>query len=410
MSTPRWFHEVDGRAWRALFGAGVGWMLDAMDVMLYAFALSAIRAEFGISQAAAGALQTATLLAAAAGGLAAGVLADRYGRARMLSISVLVYSVFTALTATAQTIPQLIVWRILVGLGQGAEWSAGALIVAETWPAAHRGKAIGFMQAGWALGYILAALLAALVLPHFGWRPLFVLGLAPALLALWVRRNLPEPDVWRAHHHAGTPRGALRATLAQAPYRRRALLATGAAGALLFAYWGLFTWIPNYLARPIADGGAGLGIVRSTGFIVVLQLGALTGYVSFGFFADRFGRKPTFLAFVLGAAACVPIYGMSARSPTLLWLLSPFVGFFGHGYFSLFGAMLAELFPSAVRGAAQGLCYNVGRALSAAAPAAVGAIADHSGLGVAFALLSLCYLLGAVCVLGLPETRGTEIR
>ncbi|HLU39164.1 MAG TPA: MFS transporter [Planctomycetota bacterium] len=409
MSTPSWWREIEPQAWRALVAAGLGWMLDAMDVMLYAFALGAIRAEFGLDQAGAGALQTATLLAAAAGGLSAGVLADRFGRARVLSWSVLVYSCFTALTATAQSVPELVLWRVLVGLGQGAEWSAGALLVAETWPAAHRGKAIGLMQAGWAVGYILAAGLAALVLPGFGWRPLFVIGFFPALLVVWIRRSLAEPEVWRAAARQVRPPGEPWRTLARAPFLRRALLSTGAASALLFAYWGLFTWIPNYLARPREAGGAGLGIVRSTGFVVVLQLGALAGYVSFGFLADRFGRKPTFLAFVLGAAACVPVYGWSAHDPTLLWALSPLVGFFGHGYFSLFGAMLAELFPSAIRGAAQGLCYNLGRVVSAAAPAAVGAVADRHGIGTGFAMLSLCYLLGALLVLGLPETRGAKI-
>jgi MFS family permease len=181
------------------------------------------------------------------------------------------------------------------------------------------------------------------------------------------------------------------------------------ATALLFAYWGLFTWVPTYLASAVEKGGAGLSVVKSLGWIACMQGGALLGYVSFGFLADRWGRKPTFAAFVLGAAAVVPLFGLSARSETTLLLLSPLVGFFGHGYFSMFGALLSELFPSDVRGSAQGLCYNVGRAASALAPWAIGALADRHGIGTALTVVSLFYLAGAVLVRGLPETRGTEL-
>jgi MFS family permease len=340
--------------------------------------------------------------------MAAGVLADRFGRARVLTWSILVYSLATGLTATATSVPLLALWRVLVGLGMGGEWSAGSVLVAETWPAAHRGKAIGLMQAGWALGYIAAALLAALVLPTLGWRWLFALGVLPALLAFWVRRRVPEPEGWSRLRAAGAPRPSL-AMLARAPHLGRMLLAAGTATCMLFAYWGLFTWVPSYLAAPEAEGGAGLGRVKSTAWIVPMQLGALAGYVSFGFLADRFGRRVTFLVFVLAAAAVVPLYGLSARDEAALMLLGPLVGFFGHGYFSVFGAMLAELFPTALRGAAQGIAYNVGRGASAAAPWVIGALADTRGIGPAFALTSACYVLGALLVLRLPETRGREL-
>jgi MFS family permease len=406
---PRWWHEIPPQAWRALGAAGLGWMLDAFDVMLFAMALTAVRGEFGLDQAGGGALVSLTLLASAVGGLLFGVLADRFGRARMLMVSVLVYSVFTALTATSGSVAELVLWRVLVGIGMGGEWSAGSVLVAETWPARHRGKAIGLMQAGWAVGYLLAALAAAVVLPSLGWRALFALGLLPALLAVWIRRRLEEPAVWRAHAGPRARLGHALRTLARPPYRARALRATGMATVLLFAYWGLFTWVPTYLAGPVAKGGAGLGVVKSLGWIACMQGGALLGYVSFGFLADRWGRKPTFAAFVLGAAAVVPLFGLSARSETTLLLLSPLVGFFGHGYFSMFGALLSELFPSDVRGSAQGLCYNVGRAASALAPWAIGALADRHGIGTALTVVSLFYLAGAVLVRGLPETRGTEL-
>lgn len=403
-----WWREVDPGAWRALGAAGAGWMLDAMDVTLYIIALGSIGAEFALTKAESGGVASATLVASAVGGVASGVLADRFGRVRMLMVSVMTYSVFTALTATSQSLAQLVFWRVLVGIGMGGEWSAGAVLVAETWPARHRGKAIGLMQSGWAIGYILAAVLGALILPRWGWRALFLVGFAPAILTIWIRRRVAEPAAWRELEPRRAHGFGALAMLARPPLRGRAVIATATTAALLFAYWGLFTWVPTYLASRDA-GGAGMGIVKSTAWIIPMQIGAFFGYSSFGFLADRYGRRPTFIAFVLGAAAIVPIYGASARSEATLMILGPLIGFLGHGYFSVFGAMLAELFPSEVRGTAQGFCYNAGRAASALAPWAIGSLADRHGLGYALGTTSFLYLVGAGLVLMLPETRGKEI-
>jgi len=404
-------------AWRALFAAFLGWMLDGMDIMLFAFALTAIREEFGLSAGAAGALASLTLVTSAAGGAFAGYLADRFGRKRVLIGSILVYSLFTGATATAQSVLALAGWRALVGFGLGAEWSAGSVLVAETWPSRHRGKAIGFVQSGWAIGYLLAAGLAAVVIPAYGWRALFLLGVLPALVTLWIRRSVEEPEVWRravAEARAGGNRpGAAPASdplaIFRPPLGRLTLAATSLATVLLFAYWGLFTWMPTFLAGPVAAGGAGLGLTRSAGWIVAMQAGAFCGYNLFGVIADRIGRRPTFLIFVGGAAGIVPAYGLLVGHPALLLALAPLLGFLGHGYFSLFGAMLAEIFPSSVRATAQGVCYNTGRALSALAPFAVGAAADRIGYGAALALTSGFYLMGAALIFLLPETRGRDL-
>jgi MFS family permease len=409
MTALAWYRDASPAARRSLWAAQLGWMLDAMDVMLFAFSLTAIQREFLLSSGQAGALASATLLTSAAGGAVAGILADRYGRARVLVWSILVYSIFTAFSATAQTVVQLAAWRALVGLGLGAEWSAGSVLVAETWPPRHRGKAIGLMQAGWALGYILAALLSAAILPHFGWRALFLAGVLPALLAVWVRRNVSEPAIWLASrarplHAASSIRQIFSPALLP-----RTLTATALTTSLLFAYWGLFTWIPSYLSASADRGGAGLGIVRSSAWVVPMQIGAFLGYTLFGILADRFGRRPVFLSFVIAAALLVPAYGGLARSPIALMALGPFIGFFGHGYFSLFGAMLAELFPTAVRAAAQGLCYNFGRAVSALAPWVIGWLADRHGIGSALAVTSAFFALGGALIFFLPETRGKAL-
>jgi len=401
-----WVRSVTPQQWKTLAAAMLGWLLDAMDVMMYAFALTAIRAEFALSAAAAGGLASVTLLTSAIGGVGFGMLADRIGRARALVYSILIYSVFTALTATARSLPELILWRSLVGIGLGGEWAAGSVLVAETWPAEHRGKAIGLMQSGWAIGYIMAALLASAIMPSLGWRALFAVGVLPALLAVWIRRKVAEPEIWRRAR--GEQRRPLNEIL-RAPYLRNAVAATVLTTCVLFAYWGLFTWVPAYLASPVESGGAGMSIVRSSGWIIPMQVGAFLGYVLFGVLADRFGRRPVFITFVLGAAVLVPVYGRMAQQPVVLMALGPLIGFFGHGYFSLFGAMLAELFPSSIRGTAQGFCYNFGRAVSALAPFVIGTLADRHGIGSALGLTSAFFLAAGGLILLLPETRGEQL-
>ena len=399
-----WYRAATPVQWRTLFAAQLGWMLDGMDVMLYAFALTTIQKEFNITSAYAGLLASVPLLTASVGGITAGYLADRYGRTRVLIYSILIYSIFTGLTATAQSLWALAFWRALVGLGLGAEWSAGTVLVSETWPAEHRGKAIGFVQSGWAIGYILAAVLAAAIIPLYGWRVLFLIGTLPALLTFWIRHGVPEPKIWR-----DAPKRQSLRVLLEPPYLRRILIATPICTSLLFAYWGLFTWIPAYLSSPIAKGGAGLGIVRSSAWIVPVQIGAFIGYNIFGFFSDRIGRRPMFLIFVLGAAVVVPIYGLAASHLWLLMAMGPLIGCFGHGYYTLFGSMLSELFPSGVRAAAQGFCYNSGRAVSALAPFTIGAIADSYGIGAALTFTAAFFALGGAMIFLLPETKGMQL-
>ena len=403
MATKRPAAPITNAQWKALLAAQSGYLLDAFDVLLYVFAINVLRQEFGLTNRMAGLVGSATLIASAAGGILFGMLADRLGRTRTLVYTILLYSLASAGTATAHSFAELIFWRALVGFGLGGEWSAGAVLVSETWPAERRGQAIGWMQSCWALGYMLAAGVTAVVLPRFGWRVLFLTGLAPALLAVAIRRNVAEPELWKSRAAPGSIVEIFRKPLAG-----RTLAATTLTTSVLFAYWGLFTWIPGFLSAPRSEGGAGLSIVGTSASVFPMQAGAFFGYVTFGAIADRFGRRPAFLLYVLSAAALVPVYG-SAKSESSLLLLGPLVGFFGSGYFSLFGAMLAELYPTAVRGAGQGFAYNFGRALSALAPFAIGAVADRSGLGAALAWNSGFFLIAAGLIFTLPETRRAEL-
>lgn len=396
---------ITKQQWLTLFAAQAGYMLDAMDVLLFVFAVNVIREQFHLSATQAGLVSSFTLAFSAVGGIGFGILSDRMGRARTMIWSIMIYSLASAGTALSWNLMSLLFWRALIGIGLGAEWSAGAVLVAETWPAEHRAKAVGIMQSGWALGYLLAAGMTALILPRWGWKPLFMAGLLPAFFALALRSKLQEPEIWR--ENANKPRVSA-AGIFRAPLLRRTVLASALATSVLFAYWGLFTWIPGFLSASRVRGGAGLSIVRTSGFIVPMQIGAFAGYIAFGWLADKIGRRPAFLIYVLGAAIVTPIYGASRDARTLL-LLGPAVGFLGTGFFSLFGAMLAELYPTSLRGAGQGFVYNIGRGLSSMAPWVVGFFADRYGIGASLALNSAFFVLGAALIFTLPETKQVQL-
>jgi MFS family permease len=400
-----------------LAAAKLGWMLDALDFMLYTMALGQLRSYFMFDDAVAGFLGTATLVMSGAGGLIFGWFADRFGRTRALMATIVIFSLASLGAATSQSVLQLLFWRTVLGIGMGGEWASGAVLVGETWPAHLRNKAISIMQSGWAIGYIMAAVFAALILGNArfgneGWRWLFVVGVLPALFTLWVRRNVQESRSWSAR--AATPKA--RANPFKVIFGRellgRTILIILLGGATQFAYFGLFFWLPPFLARPVEQGGAGMGVVGSLQWIVLMQIGAYFGYLTFGFIADRLGRRRTFVLFMIAAAIIAPVYGrLAATSPTALLVLSPLLGYFGHGYFSMFGGFVAELYPTEVRATGQGTSYNLGRTLGAFAPYSVGVIATWPGVGIGLALTStsLFFLLAAVLIFTLPDRSGQAL-
>ena len=406
-----WWREISRAQWYALLAGKIGWALDAFDVLLYVFCLKTIMEEWHLNPAAAGFMVTVTLFASSFGGILFGAVADRVGRKNALLATVVLFSVCSGLSGLAQNLTQLALARTLLGLGMGGEWASGALLVSETWPAKHRGKAIGLMQGGWALGYIAAALAAATVLPRFGWRVMFFLGIVPALFAIWVRTQVEEPEVWvrQKRQERAEPRARGGFLQIFAPdLLRYTLLSTLISTLVMSAYWGLFTWLPNFLAAPASQGGAGLSMVKAPLWMIPMMIGAYFGYVSFGFIADRVGRRPAFAGYLVLSAILVWVYG-NLRHPTALLILGPFVGFFGSGYFSAFGAFVAELFPTRVRGSAVGFTYNTGRMLSALAPTLIGFFAATYGVGGALTFTAVAFLAGSLAIFLLPETLGAEL-
>ena len=385
-----WLAEASAEQKRTLLAASLGWMLDSMDVMLYALVLGEVQRAMHLSAAMSGVMMSATLVSAAVGGIGFGWFADRYGRARALTWSVLVYSIATGLCGLTNTAAELMLCRILLGLGMGGEWASGAALVAETWPAHHRAKALALVQSSWAVGYALGAGIVALVMPRFGWRAVFFVGIFPALITLWLRRGLREPEAWQSERTTHVPVGRLF----RGAFGYSMLVCATMNAATLFAWWGLFTWVPRFLSMPVAEGGRGLSIVQTSGWTIVMQVGTFLGYVSFGYIADHFSRKYTYIGYLLIAALLVPLFAF-VRSPGALLVIGPLVGFFGTGYFSGFSVITSELFPTSLRGSAMGFVYNSGRLLSATAPYLIGSVSEHAGLSYALCITSAAFLLAA---------------
>jgi len=402
-----WWSDADTQARRALAAGMFAWMLDAFDVMLFALVLPALSADLRLTRGQGGLLGSVMLVAAAAGGVASGRFADRYGRTRALMASIALYSVFTFLCAFAQSLTAFIWLRVFLGIGMGGVWASGAALVSESWPSASRGRALGFMQSGWAIGYAAAVLVAGAVQPRFGWRAVFAIGILPALLSLWVQRRVREPEIWtRTSRGAAQPAGF--AALFRSGIARLTIVLTLMNTCTLFAWWGFNLWLPSYLKSSPAQGGAGLSGASTTWFLFVMQAGMWVGYVTFGFVSDRIGRKKSYVIYLLTAAALLAIY-VSVRQPLLLLVLGPLVAFAATGYFSGFGAVTAEIYPTAVRATAQGFTYNVGRLASAAAPYLVGSLADTRGFGAALLVCSAAFVAAAAFWWWIPETRGRAL-
>jgi|HubBroStandDraft_4_1064222.scaffolds.fasta_scaffold00076_13 MFS family permease len=414
---------------RTLLAAALGWALDAFDAMLYALVLALLMRDLGMSKTTAGLLGTLTLLASGLGGVLFGFLADRIGRKKALMASILTYSVCSFASGLATSIAMLATARFVLGLGMGGEWNTGATLVAESWPTELRAKAISLVQSSWALGFAVAALVAGPVSRYFGWRAVFFVGILPALLTLWIRRGVPESAMWQERPsqgnrhassggsgHAGSDvtsdvsSGDMKfSVIFRPPYVKAtfALLLFNFCG--MFAWWGLFTWLPPYLSLPVSQGGRGFGVMGTTTLLVVLNLfGMFPGYASFGWVADHLGRRKAFLFYSLTASLLIPLYA-SARSPAALMVLGTLVAFFGTGIFSGSGIIGSEIFPTSVRARALGFTYNGARTMSSVAPLVIGLVSQVKGLSWAFYLCAGGYLLAALMTTQLPETRGKKL-
>jgi MFS family permease len=390
-----------------LLAAFLGWMLNAFDVMLYSLIVTRLMSVFRMDQATAGLLNALTLAASAVGSVLFGLLADRFGRRRMLNYSIITYSVFTFACGFVNSLALLALLRFLVGVGMGGEWNCGAALVGEAWPTRWRGRAIGIVLSGWAVGYALAAMASGMILTYAGWRWVFFVGFLPALLTIWIRRKVPEPAIWKRSRERAVSSAEKKALWRAARPSLLALLTMNTFG--MFAWWGLFSWIPAYLALPQSQGGRNFQMLGMTTLLIVLNLGGmLPGYLSFGIFADHFGRKRSVIFYLAAAALLVPFFA-AAREPITILAAGCITAFFGTGFFAGSGTLGNELFPTPIRATALGLSYNLARGISALAPWVVGRLGETRGLSWAFLACGIAYGAAAFSGLWVPETRGLEL-
>ncbi|MFF9865899.1 MFS transporter [Streptomyces sp. NPDC013953] len=403
-----WLRALGPRGRRAFGGAFGGYALDSYDFFTLPLSMVAISAYFSLNSGQTGLLTTVTLVVSAVGGVLAGILADRIGRVKALMITVITYALFTVLCGFAPNYETLLVFRALQGVGFGGEWAVGAILVAEYASAKHRGRTLGGIQSAWAAGWALAVIVYTLVF-HFldadtAWRVMFWTGALPALLVIWVRRNVQDAPHVAAVRQASQERGSFSAIFRAGLLRTTLfamLLSTGVQG----GYYTLATWVPTYLKND-----RGLTVVGTGGYLTFLISGAFLGYLTGGYLTDRLGRKRNIVIFAVLSALCIVAYtNIPSGANGLLLVLGFPLGFCMSAIFSGFGSFLAELYPTAVRGTGQGFTYNTGRAVGAFFPTLVGFLADSWGVGGALIFGAVGYGIAVLALLGLPETRGREL-
>jgi MFS family permease len=426
MKGTSWYRGVTRYQWLVLVVAWLGWVFDSMDATIYALVLHPALHDLLPNQTGAevsqetigwygGIIFAVFLVGWAVGGMFFGILADRFGRTKSLIVSILIYAVFTGMAALSTTWWQLAIYRLITALGIGGEWAAGAALVAEVWPEEKRAKAAGILQSAWAAGFLIAALVS-LLLRHHGWRPLFVVGVAPAVVALFVRLWVREPERWLKMHaqevRSGAAGSSKLAELFQPGYRRATLVGSGLAFVAVFGLWGATNWTPT-LVRALPDL-QGLNPAQQTGrvsyAIMALNVGALAGYLTFGPLADRWGRRAVFALMCAGSLVMLPVTFLVPRSYAHVLLLLPLLGFFNNGIFSGFPIYLPELYPTRIRATGAGFCFNAGRVLAAAGPFLTGLLVAVLGnFGRAASAIGLIYLAGLLILPFAQETKGRPL-
>lgn len=390
---------------KAVTAAAVGYGLDGFDLLILSFALSGIITSLGLTDAQAGSLTTVTLLGAVLGGIGFGILSDKLGRVRVLTYSVIFFAVFTGLSALAQGYWDLAAYRFIAGVGIGGEFGIGMTLAAEATSSRLRARATSWVGIGFQCGVLAAALVSAPIIAAFGWRGLFVVGTVPAVVAIIIRKRIPESPTFLARSSDPQPSQRLKlsylvADRATVGYSIAMIILTSVQN---FGYFGIISWLPTYLAKNV-----GLDLKSSALWTAVTVLGMMTGIISFGQFADRVGRRPAFRVFQIGAAASVLIYSQ-LHDPTAILIGGFVMGLFANGMLGGYGALMAELYPTQARATAQNVLFNIGRGVGGFAPFLIALVAGSHGFGFALALLSGIYVLAFLAMFLIPERKGAEL-
>lgn len=382
-----------------------GLTLEGMDIMFISFAMSMIIAHFHIDMATGGLISSITNLGMLVGGTIFGILADKFGRVKVFTYTIILFAIGTALTGLATNIEQVYIFRFIAGLGAGGEYGIGMALVAEAWPKNKQGRASSYVSVGAQYGVILAALLSALILPNWGWRGLFFVGIIPVIFAFMVRKNLDESPEWVAAQKEKKlvkKQGNLKELFAT----RRTAFTTVALAIMatvqIAGYNGLMIWLPSMLQK-----SQGLSVSGSALWTISTAVGMIVGMLTFGQFIDRFGMKRTYGIFLIASAVAVFLYSYASGSAGVL-IGGAIVGFFANGMFAGYGALISHYYPVEVRSTATNTIFNFGRALGGLSPILVGFILQHANVTVAMGYLAVLYCVSFIAMLSLKKGKAEQ--